>query len=129
MIKYIILTIFSCLSLFSIAAYADYYLYIENPDPENFEIVYDYPEPNLIVNDGNGSRACWIIHDASRYDHHYEPTVSIIDKQSGYIVCSPAVATSLCSIIEGKGNNTRWVSTSHKKDKTFAQAYKTWDCG
>ncbi len=132
--KYIVLlAVF--LTYFTSYAYADRYLYVENPDPDNFIITWDYPAPNKIVTDEKGTRACWIIHTGDEIwssPGHY-PNFSVWNKVTNALVLSSQFCYFLrqsdpvCSSDVTK--NTAWISPNIKADGSPAQAYRTWDCG
>ncbi len=125
-------------SFFTASAYADYYTYIENPEPELYELVqYKGPSANKVITDENGNfaRACWISHNST-------PEISIaLRLKSTNIninICSVNTYKSRhglhwfmsdnCIFSKGEAGNTIWINAK-KMNGEDGEVYRTWDCG
>ncbi len=137
--KYFILIALSWLPLFASAESSTdyYYIYVENPDPDHYEVIPDstFPESRHIVNDAHGSRACW------EFYFYYDawPAFTIQNKTDHSVICKifrdPTyypynyATEGSCSVLTAKNSgNTFWISASKKADGTPVEAYKAWEC-
>lgn len=108
-------------------ACADEYLYVENPDPNKYEMTWYGPGPNCFETSGEYQTKGWIFHRGGD-----SIVVDLIDKQSSSI-CIVGLATGVdgtthfshyldCGDLIST-SNTHWITMKGHK------SYRTWACG